>query len=294
MYTRPESKFRGNLQSRNSLEKLTIDHSKDKQIHNNTFNIKKEAKSSLTDRIVSNNLAKATISSIYSPKTGNLNVNGNNIKQNFSKINNQFNSITNNKYVINQKTKSDTISTITNEFVVHKKGTDNFNRNSESQNNIKTLRGTKKIITRGIKSITTFPFSNSNVGISSSTPIKQALEINHKNTKSNFLMGEGLTNLNNIFAKESNIARKIQDSKIIGTKGVSNGNTPNDVTKKITKIKNFYEVVKNANLNLNSNSERVSGSHSTNTNIYSNINSNCNSKPELFMNQNKIQKNKFK
>ncbi len=241
---RSQSKIRDNLLSRNSIDKLLFENSKDKNLGNNTSNIK------------------------------NISVNEKKIMNSGININNQVSSPKGsiNKYNVSNKTNAANAATkLNNNFMLQSA---NLNVNE-----YKNIRRNIKNTSAAIKSISNVPGNTSNHSNNnlSNTPNKQPNFI-HKATPSNLVLGESLTNVsnvlnnassNNVFYKAAETARKLHD-KILLEKP-SSTNTPNNASKQIMKIKNFYEVVKNGTLPSNSNSARTSYK-----------------KPELVLNQYKI------
>lgn len=272
MYTRPESKIRDNLISRNSQEKIGLDNTKDTKekhlaVNTSNNNTKSYSIMNITDRKSMNHYPNTNLSS---PKG---------VGSNNHQHNNNNNTFLKSYHDIHNETHTNTHT---------------FNKNSSingntlavvnEQNGIKNL---KKVsvglgLGTGIKAITTVQGggnNHSNNNHHTLTPTKHIAnqsKLGHTNQNHNHNH-----NHNHIFTKAPETARKLQDNKIhsntknnLGTNiNINNkDNTPITTgTKNVMKIKNFYDVVKNVNVPSNSLSART----------------NYTQKPELLLSQKK-------
>jgi hypothetical protein len=194
-----------------------------------------------------------------------------------SVVNNQVSSPKSsvNKYNISNKVSTGT--KLNNNFLLQ--STQNVQSTNFNLNEYKNIRRNNKNCSAAIKSISNIPgnlSNNSNHGLSN-TPNKQ-INNGMKNVPGPLILAESLSNVSNIlnnqntghvFHKAAETARKLQDSKVVLEK--PSNNTPNNASKQIMKIKNFFEVVKNGTIPSNSNSARVT-----------------NKKPEIALNPYKI------
>ncbi len=220
--------------SRNSIDKLLLENSKEKLVINNS-NLKNISHTNNNEK--KNSLNPVINNNVSSPK---------------SSVN---------KYNISNKL--GTVTKLNNNFLMQ--SNQNIKSANFNLNEYKNIRRNTKNCSAAIKSISNLPgnlSNHSNQGVSN-TPNKQISNC-LKNVPGILILGENTSNVTNVQNSQSNgnvfhkvveTARKLQDSKVVVEK--SSNNTPNNASKQIMKIKNFFEVVKNGTISSNSNSARV-------------------------------------